>query len=185
MLATLADTVVSDAELVSLIANGDEGALRELFERHGHVVLALARRMLASSEDAEEVVHDTYLSLWRHAAEYDGNRAAVRTYLYAVARNHCLTRLRARGARPRLQEVESEAWEGAVFASYQDPVPGVMARRALASLADDDRQLLEEAYFGGWSHSELAARHYLPLGTVKSRVRRALLKMREVLESHS
>lgn len=181
----MADTVVSDTELVALIASGDEGALRELFERHGFVVLALARRMLSSREDAEEVLHDTYLSLWRHAAHYDGSRAAVRTYLYAVARNHCLTRLRARSARPLLHDIEPEALEGPVFSSYQDPVPGVMARRALASLTDEDRGLLEEAYYGGWSQTELAAKHDLPLGTVKSRVRRALLKMREVLEGRT
>lgn len=181
----MADTVVSDAELVSLVANGDEGALRELFDRHGYVVLALARRMLTSREDAEEVLHDTYLSLWRHAAEYDGSRAAVRTYLYAVARNQCLTRLRARTARPQLQDVEPEALQGLDFSSYQDPIPVVMARRALASLPDEDRVLLEEAYYGGWSHSELASKHELPLGTVKSRVRRALLKMREALEGRS
>jgi RNA polymerase sigma-70 factor (ECF subfamily) len=184
-LATLADTVVSDAELVALMANGDEGALRELFERHGGVVLALARRMLSNSEDAEEVLHDTYLSLWRHAAHYDGTRAAVRTYLYAVARNHCLTRLRARSARPLVRDVEPEALEGMAYSSYQDPIPGVMARRALSALVDEDRRLLEEAYFGGWSQSELADRHDLPLGTVKSRVRRALLKMRDVLEGRS
>jgi len=181
----LADTVVSDAELVALMANGDEGALRELFERHGGIVLSLALRMLSNREDAEEVLHDTFLSLWRHAAQYDGSKAAVRTYLYAVARNHCLTRLRARSARPQLRDIEPEALEGSAFSANEDPVPGVMARRALASLVDEDRRLLEEAYFGGWSQSELAERHDLPLGTVKSRVRRALLKMRDVLEGRS
>src|SRR5690606_36500904 len=121
----------------------------------------------------------------RHAAHYDASKAAVRTYLYAVARNHCLSRLRARSARPQLQHSEPESLEGLLFSSYQDPVPRVMARRALAALPDDDRQLLEEAFYGGWSHSELAAKHDLPLGTVKSRVRRALSKMREVLEGRS
>ncbi len=185
MLATLAETAVSDTDLMTLVAGGDEDALRELFGRHGPLVLALARRMLTSREDAEEVLHDTFLGLWRHAATYDGDRAAVRTYLYAMARNHCLTRLRARSARPQLRDLEPEAFDGPAFSSYQDPVPGVMARRALASLPDEDRLLLEEAYYGGWSHSELAARHDVPLGTVKSRVRRALLKMRDVLEGRS
>lgn len=185
MLATLADTVVSDSELVALVASGDEGALRELFERHGGLVLALARRMLTSREDAEEVLHDTFLSFWRHAARFDVGRAAVRTYLYAVARNHCLSRLRARSARPQVQDLDPGALEGPVFAANHDPVPGVMARRALAALPEDDRRLLEEAYFGGWSQSELAQRHDLPLGTVKSRVRRALATMRDVLEGNS
>lgn len=185
MLAPLADAVVSDTDLVALVAHGDEGALRELLERHGSVVLALAWRMLSSREEAEEVLHDTYLGLWRHAANYDASRAAVRTYLYAMARNHCLTRLRARSARPRLQDMEPQALEGPAFAWHHDPVPGVMAKRALASLTEADRLLVEEAYYGGWSHSELASRHGLPLGTIKSRVRRALLKMRDVLEGRS
>lgn len=185
MLASLAQTAESDTDLMALTAAGDENALRELFLRHGPVVLALARRMLSSREDAEEVLHDTFLGLWRHAATYDGERASVRTYLYAMARNHCLTRLRARSARPQLRDLGPESLDGPVFSAYHDPVPGVMARRALASLPEDDRLLVEEAYFGGWSHSELASMHGLPLGTVKSRVRRALAKMRDVLEGRA
>lgn len=183
MLATLADTVSSDSQLVEAVARGDQGALRDLYERHGGAVLALGRRMLGSPEEAEEVLQDAFLSLWRNAATFDKTRASVRTYLFAIARNLCLTRLRARRSRPRVDDVDESA--GAVqlaFSVSPDPLPAVLARQAMAAVDDADRLLLEEAFFGGWSHSELAQRHDLPLGTVKSRLRRALLKMKEVLE---
>lgn len=183
MLATLADTVISDSELVEAVANGSEGALRDLYERHGPLIMALARRMLDSREEAEEVLHDALLGLWRHAGSFEPGRASVRTYLFSLARNLCITRLRARRARPRIHDFdESSLALQLAFSVSPDPLPAVMAGRALAAVDELDRQLLEEAFYGGWSHSELAARHELPLGTVKSRLRRALLKMREALE---
>lgn len=183
MLATLADTVISDSELVEAVASGNEDALRDLYERHGASVMALARRMLGSREEAEEVLHDALLGLWRNASVFDPARASVRTYLFALARNHCLSRLRARRARPTVQDLdESAAALQLAFSVTPDPLPAVLAKRALAAVDDADRLLLEEAFYGGWSHSELAARHEVPLGTVKSRLRRALLKMRDALE---
>lgn len=179
----MAETALSDSELVAGVAYGSEDALRELYGRHGGVVLALARRMLGSREEAEEVLHDTYLRLWRTAGQFESGRAAVRTYLYAIARNLCLSRLRARSARPTPHDLDPESYALEVaFSHHPDPLPGVMARRALEALDAQDRELMEEAFFGGWSQSELAQRYDLPLGTVKSRLRRALLKMRKVLE---
>lgn len=183
MLAILADTVVSDSELVIAVANGSEDALRELYERHGGAVMALARRMLGSREEAEEVLHDALLGLWRHADGFEPQRASVRTYLFTLARNLCLSRLRARRARPQLDGSDEHSYAVQLaFSVNPDPLPPVLARQALASVSAADRELLEDAFFGGWSHSELATRHGLPLGTVKSRLRRALLAMKEVLE---
>lgn len=148
--------------------------------------MALARRMLGSREDAEEVLHDTFLRLWRHAESFDPERAAVRTYLYAVARNLCVSRLRARRSRPAIQELDPDSYAlAAAFSHTFDLMPTVMARRAMEALDERDRVLMEEAYFGGWSQSELAERHDLPLGTLKSRVRRALARMRAELEGGS
>lgn len=185
MRLSLAETESSDPELVAAVAAGSEEALRSLYLRHAGAVMALSRRMLGSREEAEEIVIDTYLRLWRHADRFDPERGALRTYLFAVARNLCVSRLRARGSRPRTQDLDpgSQAFEVAFSHSY-DQVPTVLASRALAALDDGDRRLMEEAYFGGWSQSELAARHDLPLGTVKSRMRRALAKMRAALEGH-
>ncbi len=180
----MSETTATDATLASSLARGDEGALRDLYERHGGIVLALATRMLGSREEGEEVLHDTFLRLWRNAARFDPERASVRTYLYAVARNLCLSRLRARNARPVNAEMEEHLPAYQLALSVEpDPVPALMAKRALAALEDDERLLVEESFYGGWSHSELAERHELPLGTVKSRVRRALAKMRAALET--
>ncbi len=173
-----------DAELARSLARGDEGALHHLYERHGGVVLALATRMLGSREEAEEVLHDTFYRLWLNASRFDPDRAAVRTYLYALARNLCLSRLRARRARPVTADLdENGAAYQVAMSTDPDPVPALLAGRALSALDDDERLLVEEAFFGGWSHAELADRHGLPLGTVKSRIKRALAKMRSALEA--
>ena len=102
----MADTAVRDVELTRSLARGDEAALRQLYERHGGLVLALATRMLGSREEAEEVLHDTFYRLWQNAHRFDPERAAVRTYLYALARNLCLSRLRARRSRPVAADLE-------------------------------------------------------------------------------
>lgn len=186
MQETLADTP-SDAELVGGVAQGDEDALRALFERHGGAVAALAHRMLGDRQEAEEILQDTFLRLHRHAGDFDGGRAALRTYLYAIARNLCLSRLRARSSRPVKaadRDPHDVAFQSAV-GSQDDPLPAIVVRSALARLADEDRELLEAAFFEGYSHSELAERSALPLGTVKSRLRRALLKLRGYLEGGS
>jgi len=180
----------SDADLVRRVAEGAEAgsagedALRELLERHGGSVMALARRMLGSREEAEEVLQDTFLKLHRHASAFESGRASLRTYLFAIARNQALSRLRGRRARPaKAANVDPHdvAFQAAVGVD-DDPLPGILVRDALARLDDDERALLDGAFYLGFSHSELAERFELPLGTVKSRVRRALLKLRGMLE---
>lgn len=179
----MADTVLLDSELVKAVATGNEDALREIYERHGASVMALARRMLGSREEAEEVLQDAILGLWQNASGFDPARASLRTYLFALARNRCLSRLRARRARPLVNDLEApDSALQLAFSVNPDPLPALLAKRALAVVDEPDRLLLEEAFFGGWSHAELASRHELPLGTLKSRLRRALQKMKEALE---
>ena len=191
--------IISDAELVARVAGGraadgagtpdgfapaSEEALQELLARHGGSVMALARRVLGSREEAEEVMQDTFLRLYRHAPEFRAGRASLRTYLFAIARNLALSRLRARSARPRAAEgidPHDVAFQAAVGAP-DDPLPAILIRDALATLDPDERELLHGAFYEGHSHADLAERNGLPLGTVKSRVRRALLKLRDLLE---
>lgn len=190
------DEDISDADLVARLAAtrvADDGshaasdpdeALHELFDRHGGAIAAMARRMLGSREEAEEVLQDAFLKLYQHAHEFTPRRASVRTYLFAIARNLALSRLRRRRARPRvLNEIDPHdtAFQTAV-GQPDDPLPGILVRGVLARLGDGERQLLEGAFYGGYSHSELAERFDLPLGTVKGRIRRALIKLRAMLE---
>lgn len=183
MQGAVADTV-TDADLVRRLAGGSEDALRVLFDRHAGAVQALAARMLGAREEAEEVVQDTFLRLHRRAADFDPERAGLRTWLYAVARNLCLSRLRARRSRPRAAQAADPhdvAFQASVGAP-DDPLPAIVVRDALATLDPAERALLLEAFYQGYSHAELAERHGLPLGTVKSRLRRALSKLRDLLE---
>ena len=183
MYETVAETP-SDAELVQQVAQGEEEALQALFQRHGGAVTALARRMLGDRQEAEEILQDTFLRLHQNAPRFDGQRAALRTYLFAIARNLCLSRLRARSSRPRKAadaDPHDVAFQAAVGA-FDDPLPGIVVRGALDRLEAEDRALLEAAFYQGYSHSELAAMSGMPLGTVKSRLRRALAKMRAHLE---
>ncbi len=177
----------SDAELVGQVAQGSEDALRIVFDRHAGAVFALAHRMLGDRQEAEEILQDTFLRLHRNASRFDGERAGLRTYLYAIARNLCLSRLRARSSRPRRApdaDPHDVAFQSAV-GQPDDPLPGIVVRGALARLDRDERALLEAAFYEGYSHSELAELHGLPLGTVKSRLRRALAKLRDHLEKGS
>jgi RNA polymerase sigma-70 factor (ECF subfamily) len=195
------DERISDAELVARVARGKssvdiggepsrngaaggEAALRELLSRHGPSVMSLGQRMLGNHEEAEEILQDTFLRLYRNAAGFRPGRASVRTYLFAIARNLAISRLRKRNARPRAAEgidPHSVTFQAAVGIP-DDPLPGILVRDALSHLDADERELLDGAFYLGFSHSELAERSGLPLGTVKSRVRRALLQLRRLLE---
>ena len=194
----------SDAELVARVAAGfgEDGsvhepgrngalagqeALRELLERHGPSVTAMAVRMLGSREEAEEVLQDTFMRLYRHAGEFRPGTASLRTWLFTVARNLCTSRIRKRYARPKAApgvDPHSEPFQASVGMS-DDPLPGILVRDALAHLEADERDLLDGAFYLGYSHSELAEQNGLALGTVKSRVRRALLKLRSLLDERA
>lgn len=172
----------AEEELIEHVRWGDEAALAELHRLLAGNVRTLARRMLTDPREAEEVVQDTFVKLYRNAGRFDPERGSARAFLYTIARNLCRSRLRARSARPR----EAAAWDvhdprEGFTAGSRDHVTHLLVKGALEHLSEGERRLLEEAYFGGYSQSELARRHELPLGTVKSRLRRALLKLREIL----
>lgn len=166
------------------VRRAGEEALRTLFGRHGPAVKALAWRMLESREEAEEVLQDVFLRLYRHAERFEPGRASLRTWLFTVTRNLATSRIRKRYARPRkLAELDLHGVPFQTAVGLEDdPLPGILVRDALACLEPDERELLDGAFYRGYSHTELAEAHDLPLGTVKSRVRRALIKLRRLLE---
>lgn len=169
------------------VARGDEGALEELYRRYSGQVYALLLRMLQSREEAEEVLQDTFVQIHREARRYVSERGTVSAFIFTIARNLALSRLRSRKARPQknedhdLHDPEQELglWR------EDDPTDRIVVGRAMAQLEPIDRKLLEDAFYSGYSHSDLAEIHKLPLGTVKTRVRRALLKLRDFLNAVS
>lgn len=174
---------MSDDELMLMLRlrRPDEAALADLYARVGPQVLALAGRLLGSREEAEEVLQDTFARLSERAGQYRPELGSPRAFIYTVARNEALSRLRARGARPQAADPELAPLEG-LRAPAPDLDTRVVVQGALERLPEQDQRLLRDAFFQGLSHGEIAAARQLPLGTVKSRLRRAMLAMRRHLE---
>ncbi|WP_102127070.1 RNA polymerase sigma factor [Deinococcus planocerae] len=165
----------SDEALIQRVAGGHEDALRELHRRHARLLYALGHRMLRQREDVETCVQDAFMNAWRHAARFDPSRASVKTWLVSIAHHRFLQELRDRPD----TALELEDWDAPVAAP--DPLGRILAGRAVQALDPSQRELVELAYYRGHSHSELAALTGLPVGTVKSRLRAALDRMRRHL----
>lgn len=177
--------IVSDEQaLLNHLQQGDEKALEQLYECLKVNIFSLAFQMLESKEEAEEVLQDTFLRLFQKANSYKSYRGSVRAYIYTIARNECISRLRARKVRPQIEHSwQKEVIENIVKEEDKvDPVDQVLITKALDHLQVEDRNLIKQAFFCGYSHRELANHMGLPLGTVKTRIRQALLRMRHYLE---
>jgi RNA polymerase sigma-70 factor (ECF subfamily) len=166
-----------DTELIATIARGQQASLGTLYDRHAGLLHGILARMLGDSQEAEDVLHEVFLEVWEHAADYDPGRGSVRAWLVMRARSRGLDRLRQLG---RSRTLPGELWpleSGALPA----PADVISVRRALDRLAPELRVLLELGYFAGMSSSEIAEHEQLAIGTVKSRVARALSELRESL----
>lgn len=179
ILSTLVALVsVLGPQLAERIAAGDGAALRAAYDAHAGRVFALAVRIVRSKEEAEDVVQDTFLEVWRRAREYDPKRGELATWILAMARSRCLDRMRrarvrARHAeRPEQEPLGESPDEQAATSEYGEQVRGV-----LAALPAEQRVALELAYFEGLTQQEIAERTHAPLGTVKTRLRLALEKL--------
>jgi RNA polymerase sigma-70 factor (ECF subfamily) len=173
------------------MADGDDRALGALYDRHGRTVYALAMAVVRDAADAEEVVVDAFGQAWRSAGTFDSGRGTVGAWLSTITRTRALDLVRSRTRRTRT--VEAAAREDAVgfalpVAGTPDPAAeteGGETRRlvagALAQLPEPQRRVIELAYFEGLTQSEIAARLAEPLGTVKTRTRAALEKLRGLL----
>ena len=181
----------SDTELLGAVTSRDAEGLAALYDRYATGLNGLALRITGDSADAEEVVSDVFAQVWRDASRFDPARGSVATWLVTITRSRALDVLRARGRRARL--AESAARETPVQAAAMGTPPEhadartfaaereVRVRDALAALPDEQRQVLELAYFAGMSQSEIAAELATPLGTIKTRARLAFVKLRDLL----
>jgi len=169
-----------DATLVRAMANGDRDALAKLYDRYSPVLLAVATRILGERREAEDLIHDVFLEVWRQAADYDDSRGTVRAWILVRLRSRAIDRRKSAGA-TRVVSIETERVLDERESSGEDPqlAPDrAKLRRILATLPEDQRTVLELGYFEGLSSSEIATRIDAPIGTVKSRVAAALAKLR-------
>lgn len=169
-----------------LVAEQDPAAFEVIFDRHGSAAFSLAYRMCGQRSVAEEVVQESFLSLWRHGARYEQRRGSVRNWVLGVVRHRAIDTFRTRAAK-QTRDVPDDGIAERLAASEETELDVIRSddarqvREALGELPAEQRQVIELAYFGGLSHTEIAGRLQLPAGTVKGRMRLGLTKLRLTL----
>lgn len=171
---------------------GDARALAELYDLHAHPVYSLAVRIVRNHADAEDVVQDVFVQAWRQASRFDPARGSIASWLLMITRSRAIDCLRRRGVlttRIRAVAIEPDSGQCSVVDSPEIAVLGDeetrRVRRTLAQLPVDQRAAIELAYFEGLTHSEIANRLQQPLGTVKTRIRLGLMRLRdEIFKGH-
>ena len=176
-------SLLADEDLMQLVRQGDAQAFEMIYERHSTAAFSLAYRMVGRRGTAEDVVQDAFLSLWRSGARYDHTRGSVRTWVLGIVHHRAIDALRRsmvhdkRRASDEGIEERFEAKERTdVQAARREEATEV--RSALATLPEEQSRAIELAYFGGFSHSEIANMLEMPIGTVKGRIRLGLEKLR-------
>jgi RNA polymerase sigma-70 factor (ECF subfamily) len=174
----------TDVELLKAVARGDEQALAQLYDNYRVILFGLLIRILNSREEAEDVLQEVFLQVWRRARDFDETRGKPFTWLVTLARSRAIDRLRSLGARDRVaqasvREAAEEVSDAArdTFRSEQR----ALVTSALSQLPEEQKRPLVLAYFDGLTQSEIAAKLGAPLGTVKTRMRAGMIKLRELL----
>jgi RNA polymerase sigma-70 factor (ECF subfamily) len=176
----------ADRALIARIEARDAGALASLYDRHAGRLLGLAQRILGDTGEAEDVLQEVFLHVWKAAATFDAARGPVLAWLLVATRSRAIDRLRSRRAVGR---AATHPLDGTPELASREDVEGDAAARewetqcrsAIGQLPDDQRRALELAYFEGLTQQEIAERTGTPLGTVKTRVRLGLMKLRELM----
>lgn len=172
------------APLLPRIAAGDASAVRACLDRYGPLVYSLTRRFLGNGPDVEDAVQEIFVELWRNAGRYDSKQAAESTFVTLLARRRLIDRRRRQARRPEAQMLPESLASAQVGAAEQAEMQDEARRaaEALNTLREDQRNVLHMAIYQGLTHEEIAQRTGLPLGTVKTHVRRGLMRIREILQ---
>lgn len=174
----------TDADLIRDLKNGQVNALGVIYDRYSSLVYGLALRILRSAEEAEDLTQEVFLTLCRNI--YDPKRGSLSSFLITLTRSRSIDKLRSRNTRSRFLQ----RWQGMIKSEVMtNPLEQAsihersqLIRDALAQLSENERQVLEIAYYEGLSQSEIARRLDAPLGTVKTRSRQGLLKLKKILQ---
>jgi RNA polymerase sigma-70 factor (ECF subfamily) len=178
----------SDRVLLGRVATGDVAALRLIYEAHAPRAMAIARRILRSVEEAEDIVQETFLELWRRAPQFDGRRGGLVAWIVTIARSRAIDRLRAAGTAGRAIDGASNVPDihpsgpPSPAEHTEQRICEAKVAQALATLPAEQRRTIQLAYFDGLSQTEIAARTGSPLGTVKMRVKLAVEKLKALLK---
>jgi RNA polymerase sigma-70 factor, ECF subfamily len=186
-LQNAAEAQAEDESSLRRLASGDQAAAARLYDRHARPLYSLILRILGNETEAEDVLQDVFAQAFRDVSRYDARRGAVAAWLFTIARSRALDRLRARRTRVETRTGELQtldempAAQPDAASTMLDEERSRLVRQALGELPMLQRIAIELAYYEGLSHSEIAERLEQPLGTVKTRIRLGLLKLRDVL----
>jgi RNA polymerase sigma-70 factor (ECF subfamily) len=175
-----------DAKLLERLRDNDQEALAMLYDRYGRLAYGLAYRVVGGSADAEDVVQEAFLTVWRQAHRFDANRGSARSYLMTIVHRRAIDVLRRKSGKPELaldagDLIPSPGRSPEEFASMNEERDRV--RAALDELPGDQRRAVDYTYFEGLTIAEMAEREKIPLGTAKSRLRLALERMRRTMRT--
>lgn len=173
---------LADEELIALARERDADAFEVIFDRHGGPAYSLAYRMCGERELAEDVVQETFVAVWRGIGNYQPERGSLRNWLLTAVRNRMIDAFRTRAAKQSSDVPDDDltarlAGPSDTYAEVAALADAAAVRAALADLPEDQRTVIELAFFAGLSHSEIAAQLHLPAGTVKGRMRLGLTKL--------
>jgi RNA polymerase sigma-70 factor (ECF subfamily) len=172
----------ADAALIARIRSGEQDAMAELYDRHSPLVYSVALRVLADTGAAEDVLQDVFMQLWRHPVSFDARRGSLGPWLAVIARHRAIDALRKRRPQTDLEDVVI-AIEADLEGKAERARAVEKVRASLHAMPDPQRKALEMAFFEGMTHTEIAAQTGEPLGTVKTRIRAALVALRRALNA--
>ncbi len=177
-----------DEALLALVARGEEGALSVLYDRYASAMLGLAYRMGFGKEAQEDAVQEIFLRLWNKAASFDPKKATARSWILAVGHHYCVDKVRSEASRPKaLEPFQNEDGPEEAFdvpgeeLGEENALNRVRLQRALKILNPDERAIIQALHYQGYTYPEAAQLLGMPLGTLKAKLSKAMMKLREVL----
>ncbi|MDQ2888917.1 MAG: sigma-70 family RNA polymerase sigma factor [Chloroflexota bacterium] len=180
---------LSDEALIHAIAAKEVWAMDQLYERYNRLLYSLAFRMVSDHQIAEDLLQESFLSVWRNAASYARQMGEVRSWLVSIIHHRTIDYLRAMRRRAGLNQATLDDVERDESVATPDvwdeawmSIQGAQVRDALTKLSQEQRKVIEMGYFQGWTHSEIAEGLQLPLGTVKARMRLGLMHLKRILQ---
>jgi RNA polymerase sigma-70 factor (ECF subfamily) len=177
--------VTDEAQILARIARGETAALRTIYDRHAGKALGVALRIVGGTSEAEEIVQETFVEVWRRAKDFDAGRGGASAWIVSIARSRAIDRVRSRGVADRTVRRMQAADPAEPARTPLEDVEELRRReriqQALATLPEEQRTVLVQAYFDGLTQREISERTGQPLGTVKTRVRLALEKLADLL----
>lgn len=179
---------MEEANILHRIANKDEKALEELYDRYSQVLYSLIFRIVKNKNEAEEIMQDLFLKIWKNAYQYDSSKGSLYSWLISLARNMSIDRIRSKDYKRNLQEVDLVIDLTSETTGNENTLINIISeeqvtliKKAILNISEEQRKVLEMHYFEGLTHTEISEELDIPLGTVKTRIRQALINLHKQL----